>query len=66
MTGIRIMHPADIHFGMENYGRPDPATGPNDRVTDFLPGRTIAGLQHPARLGCNLWEFTCREPFDGL
>jgi exonuclease SbcD len=36
MTSIRIMHLADIHIGMENYGRLDPATGLNGRVMDFL------------------------------
>ena len=30
------MHLADIHIGMENYGRLDPATGLNGRVMDFL------------------------------
>jgi exonuclease SbcD len=33
---IRIMHLADLHVGMENYGRIDPATGINGRVMDFL------------------------------
>ena len=36
MTSIRIMHLADLHIGMENYGRLDPATGLNGRVMDFL------------------------------
>ena len=36
MTSIRIMHLADIHIGMENYGRLDPGTGLNGRVMDFL------------------------------
>jgi exonuclease SbcD len=30
------MHLADLHVGMENYGRIDPATGINGRVMDFL------------------------------
>jgi exonuclease SbcD len=30
------LHTADIHIGMENYGRIDPATGINARVMDFL------------------------------
>jgi exonuclease SbcD len=33
---IRILHFADLHIGMENYGRLDPATGLNRRVVDFL------------------------------
>ena len=36
MTKIRIQHLADLHIGMENYGRLDPATGVNGRVLDFL------------------------------
>ncbi|MGD2205602.1 MAG: exonuclease SbcCD subunit D [Anaerolineae bacterium] len=35
-TSIRILHLADLHIGMENYGRLDPATGLNGRVMDFL------------------------------
>jgi exonuclease SbcD len=33
---IRIVHFADIHVGMENYGRIDPQTGTSTRVRDFL------------------------------
>ncbi len=33
---IRLLHIADIHIGMENYGRTDPNTGLNQRVMDFL------------------------------
>jgi exonuclease SbcD len=36
MNTIRILHLADLHVGMENYGRLDPATGLNGRVMDFL------------------------------
>lgn len=36
MQPIKILHTADIHVGMENYGRVDPATGINARVMDFL------------------------------
>jgi exonuclease SbcD len=36
MTRIRLLHLADLHVGMENYGRLDPATGVNGRVLDFL------------------------------
>jgi DNA repair protein SbcD/Mre11 len=32
----RVLHFADIHIGMENYGRIDPATGINQRVLDFV------------------------------
>ena len=33
---IRVLHFADVHIGMENYGRPDPKTGLSSRVVDFL------------------------------
>src|SRR5512135_3768469 len=36
MTMIRVLHFADIHVGMENYGHIDSATGINSRVIDFL------------------------------
>jgi exonuclease SbcD len=33
---IRFIHTADIHFGMENYGRVDPGTGIHSRLLDFF------------------------------
>ena len=33
---INVLHFADIHIGMENYGHIDSATGINSRVIDFL------------------------------
>lgn len=32
---IRFIHTADIHFGMENYGKIDPKTGIHTRLLDF-------------------------------
>jgi len=32
---IRFIHTADIHFGMENYGRVDAKTGIHSRLLDF-------------------------------
>jgi DNA repair protein SbcD/Mre11 len=32
---IRFIHTADVHFGMENYGRTDPKTGIHTRLLDF-------------------------------
>ena len=32
---IKFIHTADIHFGMENYGRIDPQTGIHTRLLDF-------------------------------
>ena len=42
MNSVRVLHLADVHIGMENYGRLDPATGLNGRVMDFL--RRLAGV----------------------
>lgn len=33
---IKLVHIADIHLGMENYGRVDKKTGLHSRLTDFL------------------------------
>ncbi len=33
---MKILHLADIHIGMENYGRVDGATGLNTRLLDYL------------------------------
>ncbi|MBC8098120.1 MAG: exonuclease SbcCD subunit D [Armatimonadetes bacterium] len=33
---IRVLHFADTHIGMENYGKTDPDTGLSSRVVDFL------------------------------
>jgi DNA repair protein SbcD/Mre11 len=33
---IRVLHFADVHIGMENYGKTDPQTGLSSRVVDFL------------------------------
>ncbi len=33
---IRLLHFADTHIGMENYGRTSPVSGLNTRVEDFL------------------------------
>ena len=33
---IRFIHTADIHFGMENYGRIDTKTGIHSRLLDFV------------------------------
>ncbi len=36
MKPICLLHFADLHVGMENYGRLDPAIGVHSRVRDFL------------------------------
>src|SRR5512136_2056067 len=33
---IRMLHFADVHVGMENYGHTQPETGLSSRVMDFL------------------------------
>jgi len=33
---IRVLHFADLHLGVETYGRPDPDTGLSTRLLDFL------------------------------
>lgn len=33
---VRLLHFADVHIGMENYGKIDPTTGISSRVMDFL------------------------------
>ncbi|MBI4311918.1 MAG: exonuclease SbcCD subunit D [Chloroflexi bacterium] len=33
---MRLLHFADLHIGVENYGRPDPQTGLSTRLLDFL------------------------------
>ena len=33
---IKLVHFADLHLGVENYGRMDPVTGLSSRLTDFL------------------------------
>jgi exonuclease SbcD len=33
---IKLLHLADLHIGMENYGRLDPATGMHTRLIDYL------------------------------
>jgi len=35
-TMIKLVHFADLHLGVENYGRIDPTTGLSSRLTDFL------------------------------
>ncbi len=39
---VRVMHFADTHFGVELYGRLDPATGMNTRLQDFKQSLTEA------------------------
>jgi exonuclease SbcD len=36
MDPIRVLHFADLHIGMENYGKLDPQTGISSRIRDFV------------------------------
>lgn len=36
MCPIKVIHFADVHLGVENYGRLEPHTGLSSRLTDFL------------------------------
>ena len=50
---LHLLHLADIHFGMENYGRLDPATGLNRRLLDFTRSVHAAidyALEHDVHL----------------
>lgn len=50
---LRLLHLADIHFGMENYGRLDAATGLNRRLLDFSRSVHVAidyALAHDVHL----------------
>ena len=50
---LHLLHLADIHFGMENYGRLDPASGLNRRLLDFTRSVHAAidyGLRHGVHL----------------
>jgi exonuclease SbcD len=49
----RLLHLADIHFGMENYGRLDAASGLNQRLLDFARSTHLAieyALEHGVHL----------------
>ena len=47
MKVIPILHLADLHIGMENYGHLDPATELNGRVTDSF--RRVSEVVHYAQ-----------------
>lgn len=56
MSRIRLLHIADIHIGMENHGRLDPATGLHSRVLDFLR-RMSEALDYALENGVDLVIF---------
>ena len=63
---IRMLHFADVHIGMENYGHVDPETGTSSRVRDFLDRLDEVvdyGLDHGADLAVFAGDaFKSRDP----
>lgn len=63
---IRILHFADLHVGMENYGKLDAALGVSSRVRDFLDRLDEVidyGLDHDADLAIFAGDaFKSRDP----
>ncbi|MDH7481108.1 MAG: exonuclease SbcCD subunit D [Armatimonadota bacterium] len=56
MSKIKIMHFGDVHLGIENYGKIDPETGLNSRLTDF--SRSLnAAIDKALEAGVNLALF---------
>ena len=53
---LRLLHLADIHFGMENYGRLDAASGLNRRLLDFSRSTNLA-IDHALAHGVQLAIF---------
>ena len=53
---LQLLHLADIHFGMENYGRLDPATGLNGRLLDFT-GSVHTAIDYALEHGVHLAIF---------
>ncbi len=56
MQPIKLLHVADIHIGMENYGRVETGTGINGRVMDFLRRLTDLG-EYAVDHGVDLFVF---------
>jgi exonuclease SbcD len=63
---IRLIHFADVHIGMENYGRLDPLTGTSSRVRDFLDRLDEVidyGIEHQADIAIFAGDaFKNRDP----
>jgi len=63
---VRVLHFADLHIGMENYGRMDPVSGTSSRVRDFLDRLDEVvnhALEHDADLAVFAGDaFKTRDP----
>ncbi len=53
---IHVMHFADTHFGVESYGKPDPATGMHSRLVDFRDA-LLAAIELADERGVSLAVF---------
>jgi exonuclease SbcD len=58
---IRLLHTADLHLGVDAYGRLDPATGLSTRVADCLASLDLA-VEAALTQGVDLFLFKNREP----
>jgi len=54
---IRFVHTADIHFGVENYGKVDQKTGLNSRFLDFVRSFETC-VEHAIREKVDLFIFS--------
>ena len=63
---MRILHFADLHIGVDNYGKPDPATGLSTRLNDFLAAYdTVVGYAIETRVDLVLFcgdAYKSRDP----
>ena len=54
---IQVIHTADIHFGMENYGSIDPKTGIHSRLLDFERALNFC-IDHAIEIKTDLFVFS--------
>lgn len=54
---IKFVHTADIHFGVENYGRIDPETGIHTRLLDFERALSLV-IDHAIEIEADLFIFS--------
>ena len=61
---IKLLHMADLHIGMENYGRIDPATGMHSRLLDYL-ARLDEAIDYGLAEGVDAVLIAGAEPLQG-
>lgn len=54
---VRFIHTADIHFGVENYGRIDPKTGIHTRLLDFEKALSLC-IDHAIEQDVDMFLFS--------